>query len=44
MDPYMQAALIAVVGALLCGLAARIVVPMLPPSEGEQETPPTAAE
>lgn len=46
MDPYFQAALIAVVGALICGVAARIFVPMLPPSplDDDRESPPAAAE
>lgn len=48
MDPYVQAGLIALVAALATGVAARIFVPMLPPSEPisdeESEGHKTAAE
>ncbi len=45
MDPYIQAGLIALIGALTTALAARLFVPLLPPSEPicDDEAPSSTA-
>jgi hypothetical protein len=46
MDPVIQGALTMVFGGLLCAIAARIIVPLLPPAEpiGDEDASKTAAE
>lgn len=45
MDPYVQAGLIALAGAFATGIAARVFVPLLPPSEpiDEEKAPSSTA-